>query len=79
MKANNAATPSDVRVSLYESLAESAKHMGNHLEPDAIADLEAVVSEGTDAPVRDAAAEARGALDLPADAARTLILKQSRL
>jgi hypothetical protein len=79
MKANNAATPADVRVSLYESLAESAKHMGNHLNSDAITDLETVVSEGKDAPIRDAAAKARGALDLPADAARTLILKQSRL
>jgi hypothetical protein len=29
--------------------------------------------------VRDAAAEARGALDLPAAEARTLILKQSRV
>jgi hypothetical protein len=38
-----------------------------------------VVSQGTDAPVRDAAAEARGALDLPADAARALIIKQSRV
>ncbi len=79
MKANNAATPSDVRVSLYESLADSAKHMGNHLNSDEITDLETVVSEGTDPAVRDAAAEARGALDLPADAARTLILKQSRV
>jgi HEAT repeat protein len=79
MKANNAATPSDVRVSLYESLAESAKHMGNHLDSDAITGLETVVSEGTDPAVRDAAAKARGALDLPADAARTLILKQSRV
>lgn len=79
LKANNSATPSDVRVSLYQSVAESAKHIGNRLNGDEIADLEKVVSEGTDAPVRDAAAEARGALDLPADAARTLILKQSRL
>jgi hypothetical protein len=79
MKANNPQTPSEVRVSLYQSVADSAKHMGNHLNADAIADLEKVVSEGTDAPVRAAAAEARGALDLPANAARTLILKQSRM
>jgi hypothetical protein len=79
MKANNVATPVDVRVSLYESLADSAKQIGNHLDSDQIADLESVVSQGTDAPVRDAAAEARGALDLPADAARALIIKQSRV
>lgn len=79
MKANNAATPSDVRVSLYQSLADSAKRIGNHLESDQIGGLENTVSTSTDAPVRDAAAQARGALDLPADAARTLILKQSRV
>jgi len=79
MKANNSSTPSEVRVSLYRSLADSAKHLGNHLTSDQIDGLESVVSEGADAPVRDAAAEARGALDLPADAARTLILKQSRV
>jgi hypothetical protein len=38
-----------------------------------------VVSTSTESAVRDAAAEARGALNLPADQARTLILKQSRV
>ena len=31
MKANNESTPTEVRVSLYQSLAESAKYIGNHL------------------------------------------------
>ena len=79
MKANDDATPMDVRVSLYQSVAESAKHIGNRLEAGQIAGLEKVVSDSKDAAVRAAAAEARGALDLPADAARTLILKQSRV
>jgi hypothetical protein len=79
LKANNASTPQDVRVSLYKSLADSAKHQGNHLDGEQVAALERVVSEGKVSDVRDAAAEARGALDLPADAARTLILKQSRM
>jgi len=79
LKANSASTPVDVRVSLYHSLADSAKHIGNHLEPELVAELEQVVSQGTDPSIRDAAAEARGALDLPADAARTLILKQSKV
>jgi hypothetical protein len=79
MKANNGGTPSEVRVSLYESLADSAKHFGNHLQADQVENLEQTVSNSTDGKVRDAAAEARGALDLPADAARTLILKQSRM
>jgi hypothetical protein len=78
-KANSTATPAEVRVSLYQSLAESAKHIGNHLDAEQIVDLEKVVSTSTESAVRDAAAEARGALNLPADQARTLILKQSRL
>ncbi|HEX4055729.1 MAG TPA: hypothetical protein VHX86_15805 [Tepidisphaeraceae bacterium] len=79
MKANNESTPTEVRVSLYQSLAESAKYIGNRLGGNEIAALEKVVSTNTDSGVRDAAAEARGALNLPADQARTLILKQSRL
>jgi hypothetical protein len=79
MKANDAATPPDVRVSFYKSVAESAKHIGNRLESRQIAGVEKAVSDSKDAAIRDAAAEARGALDLPADAARTLILKQSRV
>jgi hypothetical protein len=79
MKANSAATPTEVRVSLYQSLAESAKHIGNHLDAAQIVDLEKVVSTSTESAVRDAAAEARGALNLPADQARTLILRQSRV
>lgn len=79
LKANSAATPTEVRVSLYQSLAESAKHIGNHLDAAQIVDLEKVVSTSTESAVRDAAAEARGALNLPADQARTLILRQSRV
>jgi hypothetical protein len=78
IKANDEATPPEVRVSLYKSLADSAKHMGNHLDSAQISGLETVVSSSKAAEVRDAAAEARGALNLPADQARTLILKQSR-
>jgi hypothetical protein len=79
LKANSASTPQDVRVSLYKSLADSAKHQGNHLDSEEVAALEQVVTDSKQSDVRDAAAEARGALDLPADAARTLILKQSRM
>jgi hypothetical protein len=79
LKANSPATPADVRVSLYQSLADSAKHIGNRLYGEQVSQLERIVSAGTDASIRDAAAEARGALDLPADAARTLILKQSKV
>jgi hypothetical protein len=79
LKANNISTPAEVRVSLYQSLADSAKHQGNHLDGEQVSELEKVVADSKESAVRDAAAEARGALDLPADAARTLILKQSKI
>jgi hypothetical protein len=78
-KANDTATPDDVRISLYLSLAASAKFYGNHLASDKVDALEAVVNDGKNAPVQSAAATARGALNLPADEARTLILKQSKV
>jgi hypothetical protein len=66
-----------VQVSLLQSLTVSAKKYGNTLSADAIAKLEKLLQ--TDASeVRSAAAEARGALNLPPDEARALILKQSR-
>jgi hypothetical protein len=78
-KANDNATPTDVRVSLYESLAANARFFGNHLNSDQVDALEAVVSDGKQAQVQDAAGEARGALNLPATQAEALIMKQSKM
>jgi len=78
-KAIEDSTPADVRISLFKSLAASAKFFGNHLGPDQVALLEKIVSEEKNPQVRDAAAAARGALNLPADQARQLILQQSRV
>jgi hypothetical protein len=71
-------TPADVRVSLFKSLAMNAKFFGNHLGPVRVSQLEKTVAEEKNADVRGAAAEARGALNLPASQARTLILSQSK-
>ncbi|MDP9173765.1 MAG: hypothetical protein M3O30_07850 [Planctomycetota bacterium] len=78
-KASDEATPADVRVSLFKSLANNAKFFGNRLDPDQVSALEKIVISSKNADIRGAAAEARGALNLPADQARTLIINQSRV
>jgi hypothetical protein len=70
-------TPADVRGSLFESLTQSAKQYGNLLEGAQVKLLEQEAVEIKDADLRSAAAEARGALNLPTDQARDLILSQS--
>ncbi|MGA3065904.1 MAG: HEAT repeat domain-containing protein [Tepidisphaeraceae bacterium] len=77
-RALDANTPAPVRVSLFKSLAANAKFFGNRLGPVRISQLEQTVAGEKDADVRGAAAEARGALNLPASQARTLILAQSK-
>ncbi len=52
----------DVRVSLLKSLATSAKFFGNRLDPAAVTSLDEIVDQATNQDVKNAAAEARGAL-----------------
>jgi hypothetical protein len=78
VRAMDERTPSAVRVSLFRSLAMNAKFFGNHLGPVRISELEKTVTEEKNPDVRGAAAEARGALNLPASQARELILSQSK-
>ncbi|MGB7157331.1 MAG: hypothetical protein WBD40_04645, partial [Tepidisphaeraceae bacterium] len=67
----------DVKVSLYKSLARNAATFGKQLEGDQVQTLEKTVAEAQNLDVRAAAAEARGALALPAEQAKTLIINQS--
>lgn len=69
----------EVKISLYKSLAHSAKLWGNLLDASQVQTLEKIVAAATNLEVRSAAAEARGALNLPADQAKTLVVEQSRL
>jgi hypothetical protein len=78
-KAIDTNTPAEVRVSLFKSLATSAKFFGNRLDSTKISDIEQIVAQEKNADIRAAAAESRGALNLPADQARTLILAQSKV
>jgi hypothetical protein len=72
-------TADDVKISLFKSLAQAAKNFGNQLSADQVRGLEQVVANATNLDVRSAAAEARGAANLPADQAKTLIVQQSRV
>lgn len=65
----------ELRITLYKALAANAKQFGNKLG-DAVSSLEKTVTDEADLNVRNAAAEARGALNLPAEQAKTIILKQ---
>ncbi|HMB96524.1 MAG TPA: hypothetical protein VKK61_10835 [Tepidisphaeraceae bacterium] len=71
-------TADEVKISLYKSLATNAKFYGNLLDAGQVQTLETTVAGATNLDVRSAAAEARGALNLPADQAKSLIVKQSK-
>ena len=74
-EANNMA----VRIAAFESLGTSAKLNGNLL-PDATVDqmYELIAAGQTDPVLRAAAAAAYGALNLPSQKVRTLILDQAK-
>ena len=75
-RANDSKTPPEIRVNLYKSLATSAKFNGNRLDANQTAELQQVVMGEKDLNIRSAAAEARGALNLPAADVKALILQR---
>lgn len=77
-KAGNDQTADDVKISLYKSLASNAKFFGNQLDAAAVETLSRTVESAANLDVRNAAAEARGALNLPPDQAKTLIVNQAK-
>lgn len=78
-KALDETVPAEVRVALFKDLAVNAKFFGNHLDAGQAADLQKVVQGAKTADIRGAAAEARGALNLPAEQTKKLILDQSKV
>lgn len=75
-KASATDTAAELRISLYKSLAANAKQYGNLLPAEDIAELEKIVTDEPDLDIRGAAAEARGSLNLAADQAKGIVLKQ---
>jgi hypothetical protein len=76
-RASDTELSAELRSSLYKALAANAKNFGNKLDPAELATLEKAVTDEAELPVRSAAAEARGGLNLPADAAKSIIVGQS--
>lgn len=76
-KALNDDTADDVKISVFNSLATSAKRYGNQLETAQVEELLDVAAGAENLDVRAAAAEAVGALDLPADQVRRLIVEET--
>jgi HEAT repeat protein len=70
-------TPDDVKIVLYGSLAQSAKNFGNRLSDEDVDGLQKVVDSASNLDVRTAAAAAAGALNLPPEQAKDLILKSA--
>jgi hypothetical protein len=68
-----------VKISLLKSLAIIAKHYGNRLNAQYIASLDNLVNTAQNQDVKNAAAEGRGALNLPPDQAKTLVVQQSHV
>ena len=66
-----------MKIALYKNLAHHAATFGRQIEGQQIEQLEKIVIDAPNLDVRASAAEARGALNLPAEQAKTLILNQS--
>jgi hypothetical protein len=77
--AMNENNPNEVRIAAFASLASSAKRNGNLLLSEQIESLYRLVqSRQTEAALRSAAAGAFGALNLPSQRVKDLILEQAR-
>ena len=68
-----------VRIAAFESLVDSAKLNGNMLPDEAVSAIYALIqSTETDPALRAAAAAAYGALNLPSQKVKDLILDQAK-
>jgi len=75
-KAGDEKAADEVKVALFKALATNAKNNGNLLDADGLAIVQKTVAGTGSLEVRSAAAEARGALNLPAEQSKTLIIGQ---
>lgn len=77
-QADDPKTSEDLRIAFYRNLADNAKFFGSHLDAPQVKALQDVLSGQSSPQIRNAAAEAQGALNLPADQVKSLILKQAQ-
>lgn len=74
IKATDAKTDKPVKLSVYGSLATNAKFFGNKLSAEHVQMLQTAATSDADLEIRSAAAEAHGALNLPPDQLKALLL-----
>jgi HEAT repeat protein len=77
-KASDDHTPDDLKIALFKAVATNARNFGRNLDDDQIQIIQKTVASAPNIDVRTAAGEARGALDLPADQAKKLIIDQAK-
>ncbi len=77
-KASDDKTPDDLKIVVYKGLATNARSFGNQLGTDDVASLQNTVATAPNVDVRTAAGEVRGALNLSADQAKSLIVAQAK-
>ena len=69
----------DLKVASLKGLATSERFFGGRLSAEQIDSLKKLTDTAMNADVKNAAAEALGALNLPASDSKTLIVNQSRV
>jgi hypothetical protein len=76
VKALDEKTPDEMKIDIFKDLSANAKLFDNQLDASRVDALTKFVSTAANPAVRSAAAEAHGALNLPAEQIKTLILEQ---
>ena len=78
-KAADEKTADELKVASLKGLSTSIRFFGSRLSPDQIETLKKLTETAPIADVKNAASESLGALNLPSDEAKTLILNQIRV
>jgi hypothetical protein len=78
-KATDEKTAPDLKIACFKGVSRSAKFFGNQLEGPAVDAIQKTAETAQDAAVKSAAAEAMGALNLPPERAKNLIVNQSQV
>lgn len=68
--------PQEMRVSMFEALAQAAKRRGNYLGPDSVQRIIAIAESEQNMVIREAASQTLGALSLPGNPASVIIRNQ---
>jgi hypothetical protein len=68
-----------LKVAALKGLGTSERFFGNRLSPEQVESLKKLTATAASPEVKNAASEAQGALNLPANESKSLIIGQSRV